>query len=57
MLYQPLRLLMDDTQAYIRMDCKGWMSSWQWPLGKGLIVSHTLNWPSDLECLATCIKK
>ena len=57
----PARLRIDDTQAYIRMDCKrgnpvsalgvGGIGLWT-----KIIVAHTLKWPSGLVCLATCIK-
>ena len=58
----PARLRTDDTQAYIRMDCKrgnpvsalGVGGNGLW---KKIIVAHTLKWPSGLVCLATCIKK
>ena len=54
---------MDDTQAYIHMDCKRgnpvsalgvagnspWKNRW--------FLAHTLKWPSGLVCLATCKKK
>ena len=56
------RLRTDDTQAYIRMDCKG--GNPVSALGVGgnclwnkFIVAHTMKWPSGLVCLATCIKK
>ena len=57
----PARLRTDDTQAYIRMDCKrgnpvsalGVGGNGLW---KKIIVAHTLKWPSGLVCLATCIK-
>ena len=45
----PARHWTDDTQVYLRMDCKG-------VTGKQ-IVAHTLKWPSGRVCLATCIKK
>ena len=58
----PARLRTDDTQAYIRIDCKrgnpvsalgvGGNSLW-----KKKIVAHTLKWPSGLVCLAMCIQK
>ena len=56
----PARLRTDDTQAYIRMDCKrGNPVSALGVGGNGLwtkiIVAHTLKWPSDLVCLATKI--
>ena len=52
-------IMINDTQAYIRMDCKrvcfSPRSRWQRPLDK-IIVAHTLKWPSGLVCQATCIK-
>ena len=61
-VFEWVRLQTDDTQAYIRMDCKrgnpvsalgvGGNSLWN-----KLIVAHTLKWPSGLVCLATSIKK
>ena len=54
---------MDDTQACIRMDCRGGnpVSAQEMvatrPLEKLLIVAHTLKWPSGLVCLASCIQK
>ena len=58
----PARLRIDDTQAYIRMDCKGGNPVSALGVGgNGLwnktIVAHTLKWPSGLVCLATCIKR
>ena len=55
------RLRTDDTQAYIRMNCKrGNPVSALGVGGNGLltkiIVAHTLKWPSSLVCVATCIK-
>ena len=57
----PARLRIDDTQAYIHMDCKrGNPVSAPGVGGNGLwnkkIVAHTLKRPSGLVCLATCIK-
>ena len=57
----PARLRTDDTQAYIRMDCKrgnpvsalGVGGNGLW---KKIIVAHTLKWPSGLVCLATAYK-
>ena len=56
------RLRIDDTQAYIRMNCeRGNPVSALGVGGNGLwtkiIVAHTLMWPSGLVCLATCIKR
>ena len=45
----PARHWTDDTQVYLRMDCKG-------VTGKK-IVAHTLKLPSGRVCMATCIKK
>ena len=58
----PARLLMDDTQAYIHMDCKGGNPVSALGVGgnglwKEIIVAHTLKWPSGLVCHATCINK
>ena len=51
----PARLRIEDTQAYIRMDCeRGNPVSAQGVGGNGLwktiIVAHTLKWPSSLVC-------
>ena len=58
----PARLRTDDTQAYIRMDCKGGNPVSAPGVGgnglrKKIIVAHTLKWPSGLVCLVTCFKK
>ena len=57
----PARLLMDDTKAYIHMDCKGGNPvSAPGAGGNGLwkkIVANTLKWPSGLVSLKTCQKK
>ena len=57
----PARLRIDDTQAYIHMDCKrgnpvsalgvGGNDLW-----KIKFVAHTLKWPSGLVCLAMGIQ-
>ena len=55
---------MDDTQAYIRMDCRGGSPvsvpgvrvGGKQLFEKKSIVAHALKWPLGLVCLATCIK-
>ena len=58
----PARLLIDDTQAYIHMDCKGGNPVSVLGVGgnglwKKIVVAHTLKWPSGLVCLVICIHK
>ena len=53
------RLRTDDTQAYIRFECKGDNPVSTLGVGgnglreKKIIVAHTLKWLSGLVCLAT----